>query len=93
MAPRKSQIGQKNARIFPGKRAKPRRLPAIWENFDDFKTIAMDNHKAALALKDAALSKDGNAVMALCKALALHAKAVIPAIRRNSQKTGWAAET
>ena len=54
---------EKMPEFFPASAPSRGALPAIWENFDDFKTIAMDNHKAALALKDAALSKDGDAVM------------------------------
>ena len=54
---------EKMPEFFPVSAPSRGALPAIWENFDDFKTIAMDNHKAALGLKDAALSKDGDAVM------------------------------
>ena len=54
---------EKMPEFFPASAPSRGALPAIWENFDDFKTIAMDNHKAALGLKDAALSKDGDAVM------------------------------
>ena len=60
---------EKMPEFFPASAPSRGALPAIWENFDDFKTIAMDNHKAALALKDAALSKDGNAVMGAVQSL------------------------
>lgn len=60
---------EKMPEFFPASAPSRGALPAIWENFDDFKTIAMDNHKAALALKDAALSKDGDAVMGAMQSL------------------------
>ncbi len=47
--PENCRLGRKNAGIFPASAPSRGALPAIWENFDDFKTIAMDNHKAALA--------------------------------------------
>ena len=60
---------EKMPEFFPASAPSRGALPAIWENFHDFKTIAMDNHKAALALKDAALSKDGDAVMGAVQSL------------------------
>ena len=60
---------EKMPEFFPASAPSRGALPAIWENFDDFKKIAMDNHKAALALKDAALSKDGDAVMGAVQSL------------------------
>ena len=60
---------EKMPELFPASAPSRGALPAIWKNFDDFKTIAMDNHKAALALKDAALSKDGDAVMGAVQSL------------------------
>ena len=60
---------EKMPEFFPASAPSRGALPAIWENFNDFKTIAMDNHKAALALKDAALSKDGGAVMGAVQSL------------------------
>lgn len=60
---------EKMPEFFPASAPSRGALPAIWENFDDFKNLAMDNHKAALALKDAALSKDGAAVMGAVQTL------------------------
>ena len=48
---------------FPASATSRGALPAIWENFDDFKSKASANHQAALALRDAALSQDSDAVM------------------------------
>ena len=60
---------EKMPEFFPASAPSRGALPAIWENFDDFKNKAMDNHKAALALKAAAQSKDGDAVMGAVGAL------------------------
>ena len=48
---------------FPASATSRGALPAIWENFDDFKDKASANHQAALVLRDAALRQDGEAVM------------------------------
>lgn len=48
---------------FPASATSRGALPSIWENFDDFKSKASANHQAALALRDAALNQDGDAVM------------------------------
>ena len=60
---------EKMPEFFPASAPSRGALPAIWENFDDFKNLAMNNHKAALALKDAALSQDSDAVRGAVGAL------------------------
>ena len=60
---------EKMPEFFPASAPSRGALPAIWENFDDFKNLAMNNHKAALALKDAALSQDSVAVRGAVGAL------------------------
>ena len=54
---------------FPASATSRGALPSIWENFDDFKSKASANHQAALALRDAALSRDGDAVMGAVRAV------------------------
>lgn len=60
---------EKMPEFFPASAPSRGALPAIWENFDDFKNLAMNNHKAALALKDAASSQDSDAVRGAVGAL------------------------
>ena len=60
---------EKMPEFFPENTPSRGASPAIWENFDGFKNKAADNQKAALALKDAALSEDAEAVMAAANAV------------------------
>jgi len=60
---------EKMPEYFPASAPSRGAAPSIWENFDDFKSKAADNRKAALALKAAAESGDSDAIMGAVRTL------------------------
>ena len=60
---------EKIPEFFPASAPSRGASPAIWDNFDDFKSKAADNRNAALALKAAAESGDGDAIMGAVRTL------------------------
>ena len=60
---------EKMPEFFPASAPSRGASPAIWENFDDFKSKAADNRNAALALKAAAESGDGDAIKSALRTL------------------------